>query len=133
MKGKESMEELHELTKSELEIMKILWQADHDLLLSEILPLIEEKYNKRWKRQTVSTFLSHLIEKGVADSDRKGRYFYYRAIVTEDSYKLNEINNTVNFWCNGSVKNLISALCDQEKLSLSQSEKIERILDELDN
>lgn len=122
-----------ELTKSEFEIMKILWEADHDLILTEILPLAEEKYHKVWKRQTVSTFLSHLIEKGVAESYRKGRYFYYRPIAKEEDYKLTELKNTVDFWCNGSVSNLVSTLCRRENVSEESLAKIEEMLNDLES
>lgn len=121
-----------ELTKSEFEIMKILWEADRDLMLMEILPLAEQKYHKVWKRQTVSTFLSHLIEKGVALSYRRGRYFYYRPLAKEEDYKLTELKSTVDFWCNGSVSNLVSTLCRRENMSEERLAKIEEMLNDLE-
>lgn len=105
------------LTNSEYEVMKIVWESDHDITLQEVLSLCAIKYQKLWKRTTVATFLAHIIEKGVATSYRKGRYFYYKPTIDEDEYKKLETNNLINFWYDGSASNLVSSLIKQGFLS----------------
>ena len=51
------------LTTAEMLVMRAIWLADHDLVLSEVVKDCNETYNKDWKPQTVSTYLSHLVQK----------------------------------------------------------------------
>lgn len=120
------------LTNSEYEVMKIVWESDHDITLQEVLALCATKYNKIWKRTTVATFLAHIIDKGVASSYRKGRYFYYKPVIHEEEYKKLEIGNMINFWYDGSALNLVASLCKQEFISKDELKNIQSIIDELD-
>lgn len=109
--------ELNRLTNSECEVMKILWEADHDLTLQEILPIAEELFSKKWKRQTVATFLSHLIKKGIIESYRIGRYFYYRVIIPMEVYKEYVTADLIDFWYNGSSSDLLASLYHNDTIS----------------
>jgi BlaI family penicillinase repressor len=120
------------LTNSEYEVMKIVWESDHDITLQEVLSLCAIKYQKIWKRTTVATFLAHIIEKGVATSYRKGRYFYYKPTISEDEYKKLETSNMINFWYDGSASNLVASLCKQEFLSKEELQNIQKLIDEMD-
>lgn len=120
------------LTNSEYEVMKIVWESDHDITLQEVLALCATKYNKIWKRTTVATFLAHIIEKGVATSYRKGRYFYYKPTISEKEYKNLETSNMINFWYDGSASNLVASLCKQEFISKEELKNIQNLIDEMD-
>jgi predicted transcriptional regulator len=112
--------------------MKIVWESDHDITLQEVLALCATKYNKIWKRTTVATFLAHIIEKGVATSYRKGRYFYYKPTISEKEYKNLETSNMINFWYDGSASNLVASLCKQEFISKEELKNIQNLIDEMD-
>jgi predicted transcriptional regulator len=120
------------LTNSEYEIMKIVWESDHDIPLLEVLSLCAIKYGKIWKRTTVATFLAHIIEKGVATSYRSGKLFYYKPLISEDEYKKLETSNMINFWYDGSASNLVASLCKQEFISKEELKNIQSLIDELD-
>lgn len=49
-----------DLTKSELEVMEVLWQAERPLSKSEILTMSE---NKTWKDSYIHIILKSLLEK----------------------------------------------------------------------
>lgn len=53
-----------ELTKSELEIMNVIWDAKRPLTRGEILDL---SVDKKWKDNSIHILLNRLLEKG----DRK--------------------------------------------------------------
>jgi predicted transcriptional regulator len=72
---------------------------------------------KEWKAQTISTFLSRLVEKGALLATRHGRTNSYAPCLSPADYKLWETQNVLNGLYQGSVKNLISALYDGDKLS----------------
>ncbi|PXV96101.1 putative transcriptional regulator [Lachnotalea glycerini] len=127
-----SKSKLIPLTNSEYEVMKIVWESDHDITLQEVLALCATKYQKIWKRTTVATFLAHIIEKGVATSYRKGRYFYYKPTISEDEYKKLETGNMINFWYDGSASNLVASLCKQELISKEELLNIQKLIDDMD-
>ena len=56
------MGQFQSLSESEMEIMRVIWDAGSPVTAAELL---ERFAHKGWKIQTVSTFLSRLVEKGV--------------------------------------------------------------------
>ena len=60
--GVNVMAECTNLTECERIVMKSVWDAGKDVSLMEIMAAIQDKYGRNWKRQTVSTFLLHLIQ-----------------------------------------------------------------------
>ena len=69
------------LTECEQIVMKAVWDSRKDVSLVEIMAIVHEKYGREWKRQTVSTFLLHLIQKNYLSSYRVWRVFYYHQLV----------------------------------------------------
>ena len=55
--------------------MKTVWDAERDLDLTDITQRVNEAYNKKWRPQTVSTFLARLVKKGYLRHYRQGRVF----------------------------------------------------------
>ena len=53
----------NELTNAELLVMKCIWDNTQDMVLSEVVAIVNDRYNKDWKPQTVSTYLAHLVQK----------------------------------------------------------------------
>ncbi len=45
------------LTDSELLVMKTVWESEEPLSVQEIMVRTNQKYGKKWKVQTISTFL----------------------------------------------------------------------------
>lgn len=126
-------EELCQLTQGELEVMDILWSNDRDLSRTEVLPLVEARYHRNWKIQTVSTYLAHLVEKGFIEYYRKGVYFYYHVLVPQEVYKKRETRRFLDFWYDNSVDELILGLVDQSKISKETVQKLEDLINELDH
>lgn len=122
-----------DLTKSEIDVMRILWNAGEDLSLQEILKRTEDVYQKQWKRQTLSTFLTHLIDKGMLQSYRIGRVFYYRVIVDKDEYKRLTAKHVLDYWYDGSKSDFVAALFKNEKMTKEKKDKVRELIDELDD
>ena len=53
--------------EAELEIMKVLWKAGEPVNTQYINEAVEEK---GWKRTTISTFLTRLVDKGAVSSEK---------------------------------------------------------------
>ncbi|MCD8011426.1 MAG: BlaI/MecI/CopY family transcriptional regulator [Lachnospiraceae bacterium] len=96
------MAELVNLTECEKIVMKGVWDAGKDASLVEIMASVRDRYHKDWKRQTVSTFLLHLIQKGYLTSYRVGRVFYYHEEVSLEEYRLHLTGEFLSFWYDNS-------------------------------
>ncbi len=76
------------LTKSELEIMNVLWKADRPLTRSDILTLSEEK---SWKDNSIHILLNGLLKKEAIREDgfaRSGKVWgrLYASNISIDEY-----------------------------------------------
>jgi hypothetical protein len=68
------------LTPAEKLVMRIIWLSDKEMVLNEILRACNEQYGKNWKSQTVSTYLSHLVQKEYLCMERNGKYCQYKRL-----------------------------------------------------
>ncbi len=102
------------ITESEYLIMKVLWKTDKEMTVAEVERALEEN---DWSASTVSTFLQRLLKKGVVACNKKGKTNLYYAVLKQSEYDLSETENFLSKLYKGSVKNLVAALVEHEKLS----------------
>lgn len=102
------------LTECECIVMKSIWDAGADVSLVDIVKILNEKYGKDWKRQTVSTFLLHLIQKGYLVSYRVGRVFYYHPEIDLKSFRRDAVQHFVRFWYDDDMEELREILTELE-------------------
>ncbi|MFC4600772.1 BlaI/MecI/CopY family transcriptional regulator [Cohnella hongkongensis] len=107
------MESLGRLSETEMEVMEAIWRETPPVTVSRLLNLFEDK---DWKTSTVSTILKRLIEKGFLTKALDGKVNYYRPTLTLDQYRKAETHTFLSRLYNGSVKNFIAALVDDDKL-----------------
>ena len=86
------------LTPAERIVMRTIWLADHQLVLHEVLAICNEEHGKEWKAQTVSTYLSHLVQKGYLAMHRSGRYCYYEPLISWDDYMEYDVGKFAEYW-----------------------------------
>lgn len=111
------MKNVQRLSDTEMELMEVIWECDSPVTSSELLRIFAQR-GKEWKAQTISTFLSRLVDKGALSIvTRQGRTNSYAPVLSQEEYKIQETQNILNDLYQGSVKNLISALYDGDKLS----------------
>lgn len=122
---------MEELTDCEVLVMKVIWHSEEALSIQEIMGAVNATYDKDWKVQTVSTFLSKMVKKGYLDMQRKGRYFFYYPLVTEEEYGDREIKKCVELWSDGKIDGLLAAFTRTHKLTEEERKRIGEMLDEL--
>ncbi len=110
------MTRVQKLSETELELMQEIWSCEPPVTSAELLRIFAEK-GREWKGQTMSTFLSRLVEKGALEATRHGRTNRYVPIVSPEEYKLLETQHVLDGLYQGSVKNLVAAMYDGKKLS----------------
>lgn len=118
------------MSVSELVVMKVIWSREEELVLHQIVALVNQTYGRDWNQNTVSTFLSRLVRKGYVTSYKKGRYYFYHVVVTEDQYRAILTSDQINFWSNGDVAGYICKVLDSQRPTKEDIEQIqEKILE----
>lgn len=104
------------LTKSEKEIMGLLWNTDRPLTATEIVNLTPER---TWKKSYIHLLINSLIDKEMIRSEklvRTGRNFgrAFVATMPRETFSILQITNSVSF-SPQSIPGLVSALADTAK------------------
>ena len=120
------------LTECAVLVMNCIWETDHDMALPEIMGKIRDRFQKDWKPQTVSTFLTRLVKKDFLNMYRQGRSFLYHPLVEEQEYGKGQIAKCADLWYNNDADLFLSALNKQRKLKKEEIERIRALIDELD-
>ncbi|KAA8785344.1 BlaI family penicillinase repressor [Paenibacillus sp. 4624] len=123
------MHQTQKWSETELELMEAIWSCTPPVTSSELLDMFKEK-GKAWKAQTISTFLSRLVDKGALTVTRQGRTNYYEPLLLPEDYKLQKTKTVLDGLYQGSVKNLVSAMYDGDKLSEEDIAELKQWLSE---
>lgn len=102
------------ISDSELEVMKVLWEAEDALPVTVIREKLQER--KGWEATTVKTLVSRLLGKGVIAQEKR-KVFFYSPLVTEAEYNEWATSNLIHRLYKGSAKNLIAALVRSDDLT----------------
>ena len=109
------MEHLSEkISDSELEVMRVLWEAGDALPITEIRQILRDR--KGWEATTVKTLVQRLVGKGVLEQEKR-KVFYYRPLVSESEYSDWAVNGMVRRLFRGSAKALVATLVQSDGLS----------------
>lgn len=113
------------MSDSEKEIMKLIWDHGGAMTISELLDQIE-RTGRDWKRTTVRTFISRLIDKGMLISQKEGRGTRYVARISEEEYLKTQSVQFVNQVFGGNVSTLLTSLFGQQCLESKDIEELEK-------
>ena len=115
---------MQQISESELVLMKIIWKNGGIALYSYIMEELEKDGNE-WKKNTVLTLLSRLVEKNFLKTGKIGRRNEYRAVVAEQEFQANQTRNFLDKVYEGNVGWLVSTLLQQDILSEAELKEIE--------
>ena len=102
------------ISDSELEVMKLLWQAGDALPVTEIRETLQR--TRGWEATTVKTLVSRLVSKGALRQERRN-VFYYSPLITEREYNAWATDSLIRRLYNGSARDLVTALVRSEGLT----------------
>ena len=114
---------IHNISDSELELMKIIWQKGGKALLAEIMEQLSQQ-GYSWQNNTVITLLSRLVEKKLLKTNKIGRKNEYRAIVSEEEYQTSQTQTLVDKLYEGKAKGLLLTLLQNNMLSDEDREEL---------
>lgn len=115
------------ISKSEMEIMRIIWDKGDKVTTKELTELLPDK-----KLTTISTLAGRLIDKGALKSEKIGRSHAheYEAVISEDEYRSMQTKDFVKSIYRGSAKSLISTLFRDENFTKEDIAELKRFIDE---
>lgn len=114
------------LTPSEQDIMNVLWESKRWMTIHELIEYFE-KSGKSWKRQTINTFLTRLIEKDLVVKDNR-KYFY---IYTKEEFEARRAHEILDSFYGSSLKNFIAALSGGYSLSSEEAVELKAYLEKI--
>lgn len=106
---------ISKIPQSELNVMKVIWEHNEPISSKDVITELNEKIG--WKRTTVLTLLSKLVQKEFLSAEKIKLYTYYSALITKKEYLDFE---TKYFFTNiheNSLKSLITALHDNNEIT----------------
>ena len=125
---------MEELTKTELLVMKSIWEMGDGKTLQEIVNYTNVHSDKEWKPQTVSTYLAKLVKKRYLTSRQAGigRTHEYEALLTEEAYQKNQVKELYEFWGKGQMNKTLTALFSEKGMEEESVELVKKLVDELE-
>ena len=113
-----------QLTKAEEQIMHVLWDLQEASVKDVItqLPAPKPAYN------TVSTIIRILENKEFVGHKPMGRGFVYHPVIEKETYSNQRLHKLMNGYFDGSFKSMVSFFVKENKMDVSE---LERILKEL--
>jgi BlaI family penicillinase repressor len=118
-------------TKTELDVLQVLWQHG-----PSTVRFVHDKLNEQKEIvQYTSTLklMQVMKEKGMLERDETNMKHIYSAAVAEDKIKGNLLGRFVDSMYNGSPSSLMLALLDNDKTSKAELQKIKEMLNKTDN
>ena len=109
------------ISDSELEVMRVLWQAGDALPVTEIREALQR--SRGWEATTVKTLISRLVTKGVLKQEKRG-VFYYSPLVSEAEYNDWATHDLISRVYHGSARDLVAALVRSDGLTQSDIDEL---------
>ncbi|MBC1549823.1 BlaI/MecI/CopY family transcriptional regulator [Listeria sp. FSL L7-1434] len=113
------------ISKSELEVMKIIWEYGRAVQYADVAEKLSER-DFLWKKNTILTFLTRLVEKNLLRVKKIGRKNEYYALVSENEYLEQQTETFVEDIYEGDVKGLITNLVQNDLISPDELEDLQQ-------
>jgi predicted transcriptional regulator len=108
------------LTKSEEQVMQVLWKLKQGFLKDVVENCPEPKPHSN----TVATILKILVDKGFVEYNVQGRNNVYRPKISKNEYGKKSINNLIKGYFEGSPAMLVSQFVSDNKLTVEELEAL---------
>jgi predicted transcriptional regulator len=106
---------LPDLGELEREVMQLVWAEGP--VTAEV---VREKLSRSLKESTVRTVLRRLEDKGYVSHTVEGRTYLFSATEQRSAVAARAVQRVVNWFCDGSLEEVLVGLVDSEKLGAKQ-------------
>lgn len=116
---------MEELTHSEEEIMRILWELGEGVVHDIRDKLSEPKP----PYTTVSSVVRLLEKKGYIHHRAYGKTHLYFPLIAKQDYARQSVKNMIQHYFDGSPKNVVSFLVQEQTLKATDIEELKRLIE----
>ncbi len=112
------------ITDSELEVMKLLWQAPDALPVTVIRESLQK--TRGWEPATIKTLVTRLVSKGAVRQEKRNVY-YYSPLISEAEYHTWAAGDLVDRLFQGSARDLVATLVRSDGLTKEDIDELQRM------
>jgi len=119
-----------EPTKSELEILRVLWQHGPStvrFVMGELNKIRELNYTATLK------LMQLMVDKGILQRDERKMQHVYHVVEAEDKTRERLLDKFLDTLYQGSATSLMIQLVEKKKVSAADLKKMKELLESLDN
>ncbi|WP_271003301.1 BlaI/MecI/CopY family transcriptional regulator [Listeria seeligeri] len=113
------------ISKSEFEVMKVIWDFGRAVQYVDVAEKLAEK-DYSWKKNTILTFLTRLVEKKLLRVKKIGRKNEYYTLVSESEYLGQQTENFLEDIYEGDVKGLITNLVQKDLITADEIDDLQQ-------
>ena len=114
------------LTKSEMQVMNILWALDRGACVNDILAQYPDP---KPAYTTIATFLKILTQKGFVEHKKgSGKLLIYSPLITREKYRRQVMEEVKDDFFGNSFKSMFSFFVREEHLT---AEEIQELIDQI--
>ncbi len=117
------------VSDTELAVLKVLWDLGQGSV-RDVLAAAEREEERDWAYTTVQTLLNRLQEKGFVQSEKSGRAFVFRPVVSRDDLLGRSLTELASRVCDGAAMPLLLNLVRSAKFDKSELESFRALLNE---
>lgn len=123
------------LSDSEKEILEWMWKEDKEYSYKDIALQFGENSDKGWKKQTLSTFLTRMEQKGAISVRYEGekcfeKKRYFKVALDRQQYESKRARHLLDSYFNGSLSRFMVALNGGE-ISNDEAQELRKFLENL--
>ena len=118
---------LPRISDAEWTVMKVVWHLNAATAKEVVEQL---KHEANWKPKTIHTLLSRLIQKGALGSEKPGREYVFKPLVTEQECRLAASRSFLAKVFDGEVAPFLTCFLEREKLTRKEIEELKSILED---
>lgn len=122
-------QQLKDLGAAELEVLRALWETG-PATVRQVLNYLHER-GRRVAYTTVLTFLTRLENKGLAESNKSGMAYVYRARVSRERVSRSRLRALMDQLYDGAAGPLVLQLMKSEKLTSEDLAELQKLIDRL--
>jgi BlaI family penicillinase repressor len=115
----------YDLTEAEWDIISAVWENQPCAA-----PTVTEHLQNKtgWSYSTVKTLMDRMVNKGLLKTERIRNLILYRAAITKQQARKNEVMRTVRRAFDGALTPMMQFLIDSDELSKDELAELEKII-----
>lgn len=113
------------ISNAEWEIMRVVWTQE-ETTSSDILAVLSQK--TEWSSSTVKTLLRRLVEKGYLSTEKVGKAFIYRPLLTEEESIHKQVDRTFEKFCQQKHLSILAHLLEQTPMTAADVQQLQTLL-----